>query len=207
MKNPPAPAPTVIHRPEPAAMPLGQLPEAGRVQAITELLAVASDVGLAVNARIRPEVWAKMLPEYSYDQLEAAVFALAKGKPGGWLNVPGDLLAFMADPDLAAWEAVERAATRPQGQRELAPLPEFTVRHLLAALDCGTLVFDLANAEHPIRRRELRDRFLAACKTPRPSLTAEVLASPALPYRERVLRAHAYQLLAERAPLLLSVDE
>lgn len=199
------------HPPPADLFPLADLAPEHQEEAISALWGMARDAGLSIPATCKPLAWARALGAYPFAFLSVALQAHIVD-PGnrGWLQTPADLVRHLPtrpDPDLAAWEAVERAATRPLGQRELAPLPEFTVRHLLAALDCGTLVFDLANAEHPIRRRELRDRFLAACKTPRPSLTAEVLASPALPYRERVLRAHAYQLLAERAPLLLSVDE
>ena len=197
------------HPPPADLSPLADLAPEHQEEAIVALWGMARDAGLSIPATCKPIAWARALGAYPFAFLSVALQAHIVD-PGnrGWLQTPADLVRHLParpDPDLAAWEAVERASKRARPHRDLAP--EFSVRQLLALLDCGTLVFDLANAEHPIRRRELRDRFLAACKTPRPGIPPEVLASPALPYRENILRAHSRRFLAERAPLLLSVEE
>lgn len=194
--------------PDPATVPLGTLPPAGRLQAIEELLEVARDLGLTVNPRIKPALWAEVLADRSYDELERAVKVLSAAAGSPWLNTPGQLLAHVpeaVDPDVVVWDAIERAvATR--GVCELAPLPEMTVRQFLAVADCGTLAWDLAHAEHPVTRRELREKFLTACRKPRP-YPARLLAEPAAPHREGIMRARTLGILADLAPRLLPVNE
>ncbi len=189
--------------------PLGNLEPDMAADLIVQLLNAARGLGLKVNEAIVPDLWVAALTERSFAELKTALMAYAR-RGNAWLNIPGELLAQLpdlpnADPDVRVWEAIEREVAA-RGNCELSHLPGFTVRHYLALIDCGTLAWDLAHADHPLRRQEIRTRFLAACRLPRPEPVA-LLEAPALPYRE-ALRAHrTREITARAAPLLLPIDE